>query len=128
MENKKIEDRKANNIPAADETGKRTSGCKPDFFTGLSSGDKSFVGAIFSIVLLYFVKRFFDSSDKAIDKGYDVTFSADNYGNLKFTKGSDSQSGVDPEAAEADEGQNAEEESSGEESNGESSAREGNES
>lgn len=113
--------------PQTDETAKTDNSTGAKFLSGLTAGDKSFVGAIFSVVLLYFVKRFFDSSDKAIDKGYDVTLSAKDYGGLKFTQSRDDQSDADAEEAEADDGQNAEKEPDSEEADGGNSAEKDNE-
>lgn len=96
------------------ETENGTDKSSAKLFSGLSSGDKTFVEVLISIVLVFAVKRFFDSSDKAMERGYDVTFSAKKYGDIKFTHGSTTQGETESENASAEESQDPDSALSGE--------------
>lgn len=100
---KKNENHKETNIPISDETESTTRRNRPNPFAGLTSSDKSFVGTVIAIVLLYLGKRFFDSSDKAMERGYEVKVTAKQYGDLTFKPGDKKQETTETEDSGAEE-------------------------
>ena len=59
---------------------------------GLISGDKGFVFLLLSLVGAYGVKRYFDSTDKAMELGYNTTVTSLKYGEMKFEHSHESES------------------------------------
>lgn len=55
-----------------------------NLLSGLSSGDKGFALLLFSMICAYGVKRYFDSTDKAMEHGYNTTARSTKYGEIKF--------------------------------------------
>lgn len=56
------------------------------FLSGLTSGDKGFVFLLLSLVGAYGVKRYFDSTDNAIEHGYNTTVTSPKYGEVRFER------------------------------------------
>ena len=54
-------------------------------FSGMTSGDKAFLGLVGFTGFMYFVKLIFDSVDKAMEHGYDATIASTNSGSISFT-------------------------------------------
>ncbi|MBR6115081.1 MAG: hypothetical protein IKQ10_07820 [Oscillospiraceae bacterium] len=56
-------------------------------FSGMTSGDKTFLGFLGIMGLAYLGKLYFDSVDKAMEHGYDATITSTKNGSIRFTKG-----------------------------------------
>ena len=56
-------------------------------FSGMTSGDKTFLGFLGIMGLAYLGKLYFDSVDKAMEHGYDATITSTKNGGIRFTKG-----------------------------------------
>ena len=54
-------------------------------FSGMTSGDKTFLGLVGFTGFMYLVKLVFDSVDKAMEHGYDATITSTNNGSISFT-------------------------------------------
>lgn len=56
-------------------------------FSGMTSGDKTFLGFLGIMGLSYLGKLYFDSVDKAMERGYDATITSTKNGSIRFTRG-----------------------------------------
>jgi len=56
-------------------------------FSGMTSGDKTFLGFLGIMGLAYLGKLYFDSVDKAMEHGYDATITSTKNGSIRFTRG-----------------------------------------
>ena len=56
-------------------------------FSGMTSGDKTFLGFLGIMGLTYLGKLYFDSVDKAMEYGYDATITSTKNGSIRFTRG-----------------------------------------
>ena len=56
-------------------------------FSGMTSGDKTFLGFLSIMGLAYLGKLYFDSVDKAMEHGYDATITSTKNGSIRFTRG-----------------------------------------
>ena len=59
--------------------------------SGISNGDKCFVILMVSLVSAYWVKRYFDSTDKAMEHGYNTNVIFPKYGAVKFERSHDGE-------------------------------------
>ena len=50
----------------------------------------------------YGVKRYFDNVDKAMERGYNTTLRSDKYGEMRFTRGMDSEEANSKKEEKAD--------------------------
>ena len=55
-------------------------------FSGMTSGDKTFLGFLSIMGLAYLGKLYFDSVDKAMEHGYDATITSTKNGSIRFTR------------------------------------------
>jgi len=56
-------------------------------FSGMTSGDKTFLGFLGIMGLAYLGKLYYDSVDKAMEHGYDATITSTKNGSIRFTRG-----------------------------------------
>ena len=55
-------------------------------FSGMTSGDKTFLGFLSIMGLAYLGKLYFDSVDKAMEHGYDATITSTKDGSIRVTR------------------------------------------
>ncbi len=77
-------------------------------FSGMTSGDKTFLGFLGIMGLSYLAKLYFDSVDKAMEHGYDATITSPKNGSLRFTRGNvEIEEAAEEETVEEAEASNA---------------------
>ncbi len=71
--------------------------------SGMSSGDKAFLGLLGAMVVAYLGKLYFENVGKAMEHGYDVTITSSQNGSMRFSRGPkeiDGQEEIESEEAE----------------------------